>query len=104
MDRRRAARVNVQLPVSVWGVDAFGQAFTSPAMVTNLSANGVVVQGVRRRMRIGESIDVRMGNNKGQFRVIWVGDMSELGLERIGGNSFLPASNLVQFAQSAATC
>ena len=73
-------------------------------MVTNLSANGVVVQGVRRRMRIGESIDVRMGNNKGQFRVIWVGDMSELGLERIGGNSFLPSSDMVQFAQSAATC
>lgn len=104
MDRRRSARVNVQLPVSVWGMDAFGQAFTSPAMVTNLSANGVVVQGVRRRMRIGETIDIRMGNNKGQFRVIWVGDMSELGLERIGGNSFLPASDMVQFAQSAATC
>jgi hypothetical protein len=104
MDRRRAARVNVQLPVSVWGLDAFGQAFTTPAMVTNLSANGVVVQGVRRRMRIGESIDVRMGSNKGQFRVIWIGDMSELGLERIGGNSFLPSSDMAQFAQSAATC
>jgi len=104
MDRRRAARVNVQLPVSVWGLDAFGQAFTTPAMVTNLSANGVVVQGVRRRMRIGETIDVRMGSNKGQFRVIWIGDMSELGLERIGGNSLLPSSDMVQFAQSAATC
>jgi hypothetical protein len=104
MDRRRAARVSVQLPVSVWGVDAFGQAFTSPAMVTNLSANGVVVQGVRRRMRIGETLDLRMGGCKGQFRVIWVGDMTELGLERIDGNSFLPASDLAQFAQPAATC
>jgi len=104
MDRRRAARVNVQLPVSVWGLDAFGQAFTSPAMVTNLSANGVVVQGVRRRMRIGETLDVRMGSCKGQFRVIWVGEMSELGLERMDGNSFLPVSTLVQFAQPAATC
>ena len=104
MDRRRAARVNVQLPVSVWGLDAFGQGFTSPAMVTNLSANGVVVQGVRRRMRIGETIDVRMGDNKGQFRVIWIGEMAELGLERIDGNSFLPASTLAQFAQPAASC
>ncbi len=104
MDRRRAARVNVQLPVSVWGVDAFGQAFTSPAMITNMSANGVVVQGVRRRMRIGETIDVRMGSSKGQFRVIWIGEMSELGLERIDGASFLPASTLAQFAQPAASC
>ncbi len=102
MDRRRTARVSVQLPVSVWGVDAFGQAFTSPAMVTNLSANGIVVQGVRRRLRIGETLDVRMGTCKGQFRVIWVGEMSELGLEKMDGNSFLPVST--QFAQPAATC
>lgn len=73
-------------------------------MVTNLSANGVVVQGVRRRMRIGETIDVRMGSSKGQFRVIWIGEMSELGLEKIAGNSFLPASTLAQFAQPAASC
>lgn len=85
-------------------MDAFGQAFTSPAMVTNLSANGVVVQGVRRRMRIGETIDVRMGSSKGQFRVIWVGEMAEMGLERMDGNSFLPVWHLVQFAQTAATC
>lgn len=85
-------------------MDAFGQAFTSPAMVTNLSANGVVVQGVRRRMRIGETIDVRMGSSKGRFRVIWVGEMAEMGLERMDGNSFLPVSHLVQFAQTAATC
>ena len=102
MDRRRTARVSVQLPVSVWGVDAFGQAFTSPAMVTNLSANGIVVQGVRRRLRIGETLDVRMGSCQGQFRVIWVGEMSELGLEKMDGNSFLPVST--QFAQPAANC
>jgi hypothetical protein len=104
MDRRRAARFTVQLPVSVWGVDAFGQPFSSPAMVTNMSANGVVVQGLRRRMRLGDSLDLRMGSSKGQFRVIWVGEMSEVGLERLTGNSFLPASVMVQFAQPAASC
>jgi hypothetical protein len=104
MDRRRSARVSVQLPVNVWGVDAFGQAFSLPAMVTSLSANGVVVQGVRRRVRIGDTLDLRMGSCKGQFRLIWIGDMSEMGLERIDGNSFLPASPIAQFAQSAASC
>ncbi|HTM36059.1 MAG TPA: hypothetical protein VL156_04895 [Terriglobales bacterium] len=104
MDRRRNARVWVQLPVNVWGVDAFGQAFSLPAMITSLSANGVVVQGVRRRMRIGDSIDVRMGDHKGQFRLIWIGEMAEMGLERIDGNSFLPASEIAQFSQPAASC
>ncbi len=104
MDRRRKARVCVQLPVSVWGVDAFGQAFSSPAMVTNMSSNGVVLQGVRRRMRLGEAIDLRMGDHKGQFRVIWIGELSELGLEKIAGTSFVPAASLGQFSQAAATC
>ena len=104
MDRRRNARVWVQLPVNVWGVDAFGQAFSLPAMITSLSANGVVLQGVRRRMRIGDSIDVRMGDHKGQFRLIWIGEMAEMGLERIDGNSFLPASEIAQFSQPAASC
>jgi hypothetical protein len=104
MDRRRNARVWVQLPVNVWGVDAFGQAFSLPAMITSLSANGVVVQGVRRRMRIGDSVDLRMGDHKGQFRLIWIGEMSEMGLERIDGHSFLPASEVAQFAQPAASC
>ena len=104
MDRRRSARVCVQLPVSVWGVDAFGQPFTSPAMVTNMSASGIVLQGVRRRMRIGDALDVRMGESKGQFRVKWIGEMSELGLEKVTGNSFLPVSAMAQFSQAAATC
>jgi hypothetical protein len=73
-------------------------------MITSLSANGVVVQGVRRRMRIGDSIDVRMGDHKGQFRLIWIGEMAEMGLERIDGNSFLPASEIAQFSQPAASC
>src|SRR5258708_2282947 len=104
MDRRRTARVCVQLPVNVWGVDAFGQAVTSPAMVTNMSSTAVVLQGVRRRMRVGEALDLRMGDHKGQFRVIWIGEMADLGLEKIAGTSFLPAASLGQFSQAAASC
>jgi len=55
-------------------------------------------------MRIGDSVDLRMGDHKGQFRLIWIGEMSEMGLERIDGNSFLPASPIARFAQSAASC
>jgi len=103
MDRRRSARVCVQLPVNVWGLDAFVQAFTTPAVVTNMSASGVVVQGVRRRMRMGDTLDVRMGELKAQFRVIWIGEMSELGLEKVGGNSFFPVSAVTHCSQPA-TC
>jgi hypothetical protein len=104
MDRRRNARISVQLPVNVWGLDAFGQAFTSPAIVTNMSTDGLVLYGVRRRMRIGDSLDVRMGTAKAQFRVIWIGETSELGLETVAGQAFFPPSVLVHCSRAAATC
>ena len=102
MDRRQTPRVDVQLPVHVWGMDAFGQPFTNPALVTNLSAGGLVLQGVTRRLRVGEILDIRMGQEKAQFRVVWVTPTGELGMQRVTAHAFLPGSILVHCAQAAA--
>jgi hypothetical protein len=67
MDRRQNARVTVLLPVEIWGMDAHGRPFTDPAVVINMSAGGIVLQGVRRRMRVGELLDVRMGSHCTRF-------------------------------------
>ena len=104
MDRRQSARVSVQLPVSVWGLDAFGQAFTTSALVTNMSGGGLVVRGIRRRMKIGDTLDVRMGSSKGQFRVVWIGESSEVGLAAVTANTFFPTSVLVHCSGAAAAC
>ncbi|HEX6804351.1 MAG TPA: hypothetical protein VF133_11785 [Terriglobales bacterium] len=104
MDRRRTPRVAVQLPVQVWGLDAFGRPFTQSAMVTNLSSGGIVLQGVRRRMRTGELLDVRMGSTKAEFRVIWISEEGELGMQSLSVQSFLPPAVLTQCAQAAAAC
>src|SRR5436190_13939738 len=87
MDRRHSARVDVQLPVEVWGLDAHGRAFMDPAIVTNMSNDGLILQGLRRKIRAGEILDVRMGNDKAQYRVVWVGGPGsrkpgELGMQR----------------------
>jgi hypothetical protein len=104
MDRRQSPRISVQLPVEVWGLDAFGQAFTDSAMVTNLSAGGIVVQGMRRRIKNGELLDVRMGSTTQQFRVIWIGEGGEVGMQSLTGQAFLPDSVLAHCAQAAAAC
>jgi len=104
MDRRRTPRVSVQLPVQVWGLDAFGQPFTESAMVTNLSSGGIVVEGVRRRMRTGDVLDVRMGSSKAEFRVVWISEEGELGMQNLTAQSFLPQSVLMHCAQAAAAC
>lgn len=104
MDRRQSPRVEVQLPVHVWGMDAYGQPFTNPALVTNLSAGGLVLQGVVRRVRVGELLDVRMGEEQAQYRVVWIAPTGEMGMQRLTASTFLPTSVFVNCAQAAAAC
>jgi hypothetical protein len=101
MDRRKNPRISVQLPVAVWGLDAFGQAFTESAMITNMSSGGIVLQGLRKRMRAGEVLDVRMGRETANFRVIWVNEKGELGMEALTEQTFLPPDVLAHCAQLA---
>jgi hypothetical protein len=109
MDRRQNARVTVLLPVEIWGMDAHGRPFTDPAVVINMSAGGIVLQGVRRRMRVGELLDVRMGSDRAQFRIVWAGGSGsrhagELGMQRVTAQVFLPDSVLAHCSQSTAVC
>src|SRR5215467_3661001 len=106
MDRRRTARVEVQLPVEVWGIDSHGQAFMDPAIVNNMSTGGLVIQGLRRKIRAGEILDVRMGTDKAQYRVAWVAgpgtaNAGELGLHRITVEPAFMNSVLTCCAQAA---
>jgi len=104
MDRRKSPRVSVQLPVEVWGLDAFGQAFTESAIITNMSSGGIVVQGLRKRMRPGEVLDVRMGRETARFRVIWASEKGELGLQALAEQTFVPPSVLIHCSQAAGAC
>jgi hypothetical protein len=106
MDRRQSPRIEVQLPVQVWGMDAHGQPFTNSALVTNMSIGGLVVQGVRRKIRTGEILDVQMGEDKAQFRVVWVVSEGngEIGLQRMTSHTFIAHSVLTHCAQAAAAC
>ncbi len=109
MDRRRNPRVQVRLPIQVWGLDTHGRPFTEPAMVTNMSLGGLVVQGVRHHVRVGELLDVRMGDDTAQFRVVWAAGAGpqrarELGMERVTSVPFLHDSILTHCSQMAAAC
>ena len=104
MDRRRNPRVAVQLPVQVWGMDVFGQPFMDAATVSNMSTSGLVLHGIRRRVRAGEVLDVRMGAKKAEFRVVWVKTTGELGLRSVTSLAFLPDSVLSYCSLATAAC
>jgi len=104
MDRRRSPRVSVQLPVEVWGLDASSQPFMQSAIITNMSSGGIVIEGLRRRMRPGEVLDVRMGYQTAHFRVVWVGEKGDLGMEALTTQAFVPTSILAHCSQAAGAC
>jgi hypothetical protein len=109
MDRRHNPRVEVQLPVQVWGLDAYGQAFMDPAIVTNVSTGGLVVQGLRRKVRAGEILDIRMGSDKAQYRVVWIAgpgsrQAGEVGMQKVTTHAFMADSVFACCSQAAGTC
>jgi hypothetical protein len=109
MDRRHHPRVGVQLPVEVWGLDAHGRAFMDRATVTNMSTAGLILQGLRRKIRAGEILDVRMGSDKAQYRVVWVGGpgsrrAGELRMQRVTEHGFLRTFVLTSCLQVGGSC
>jgi hypothetical protein len=88
MDRRRNPRVTVLLPIRIWGMDVHALPFMQLATVRNISTSGAVIQGMRRQIRLGEILEVQSGEDKAQFRVVWVGRTGtrregEIGLESL---------------------
>ena len=87
-------------------MDTHGQPFTQPGLVTNMSVGGLVIQGIRRKIRTGEILDVQMSQVKAQFRVVWVvtEGVAEIGLQRLTLHTFIAHSMLTHCAQAAAAC
>lgn len=73
MDHRQKPRVTALLPVRVWGLDAHSLPFTQDVTLKNISGGGAVLQGMLRRVRPGELLELQVGDERTQFRVVWVG-------------------------------
>ncbi len=100
MDRRRHPRVDTQLSVQLWGIDTFSQPFAQPAHVRNISSSGLVACGMRYTVRIGSILEVKLGQEKAQFRVVWVGQGGTRRQGEIGLAKLAAEPQLLQFQSS----
>src|SRR3989442_7420615 len=94
MDRRRNARVAAFIPVRLWGIDANSLPFTQMATVKNISSSGVEIHGLMRQVLPGELLDVQLGEDRAQYRVVWAGRMGSRKEGEIGFES-LEAGTLI---------
>jgi hypothetical protein len=83
MDRRKERRLNLELPVRIWGVDKMAHPFAELARVRNVSDHGAVLVGVRSKIQTGEVLDVQLGESRTQFRIVWVSLSGEAGIQAL---------------------
>lgn len=72
MDKLRDLRVNLQLDVKVWGLDASGNPFRHVARTVEIGALGARISGISG-VQENDVIGVQHGNEKARFRVVWTG-------------------------------
>jgi len=107
MDRRRSPRVAAFIPVRLWGMDANSLPFTQMATVKNISSSGVEIHGLMRQVLPGELLDVQLGEDRAQYRVVWAGRMGsrkegEIGLERMEAEPSIWNLDLLRCSRVAA--
>jgi hypothetical protein len=79
-DRRREPRTEVDLALTVWGIDTKGDRFLQLAHARDISLSGALLSGLDAELRSGDVIGILYAGKKARYRVVWVRE-SENGLK-----------------------
>ena len=71
-DRRREPRTDIDLGLTVWGVDTRGDHFLQEARAREISLNGGLILGLDAELRSGDVIGILYSGKKARYRVVWV--------------------------------
>ncbi len=86
MGRRRAARLQIELPVSVSGFDAIGNPFAKTARTLDVSWTGIRLRGVPDAPGLGEVVRVQYKDKRARYRIVWMDkEAGTLGLVGVEG-------------------
>ena len=73
MGQRRTSRDETIVPVRLWGMDVSGQPFIEAVWTRNVSKDGALLKGVRRKLQAGDTLGITYLEKKARLRVVWVG-------------------------------
>jgi len=74
MENRPETRIEADIPVRIWGMDADGRPFFQSASAGNISSDGAMISRVNHKLKTGDIIGIQYGDRKARFRIIWVVD------------------------------
>ena len=90
MGNRRDPRIPARLQVRIAGMDANARTLLQIVTTRNISRHGALLEGLQGTLKPGEIISITYKNNKGRFRVSWVGDAGTDRAGQIGVQSVDP--------------
>ncbi|MGH9492024.1 MAG: hypothetical protein ACRD2K_00860 [Terriglobales bacterium] len=82
MGRRTKRRIEMALPVRIWGLDAVGKPFAQSAQTLDVNHSGARVAGVRGSIALGDVIGIQYKQQKARCKVF-----AEAGLRRVAATS-----------------
>jgi hypothetical protein len=91
MGKRRDPRIEAKLPVRIAGIDVNGRPLLQMVTTRNISRRGALLEGVQGVFKPEETISLTYKNNKGRFRVSWMGNTGTDRAGQIGVQSIDPA-------------
>ncbi len=97
MGKRREPRIEIKVPVRIFGTDAGGQIFSEKVSTLNVSQQGVEVAGVQAKPNVDEIVGLTYGATKVHFRVKWVGTPGTPKAGHLGLLNLSPEKSLWDF-------
>ena len=67
-------RLDVNLPIRVFGMDAENRPFSQEAEARNISLHGAKVAGLEKQLRPGDVVGIQFAGQKTRCKVVWVVD------------------------------
>ena len=86
MSDKPEPRLDVDLPVRVFGMGADGRPFLHNAQARNISHHGAKLFGLETQLKPGDVIGVQFGDKKARCKVIWVVDAGQAQKISVGVN------------------
>jgi diguanylate cyclase (GGDEF)-like protein len=81
---RREQRLNLVLPVRVWGMDVNGELFEHEAITIDITTTGARLEGITGPLQKGCIVGIQHAISKARYRVVWVGAEGSLVQNQIG--------------------
>lgn len=83
-EQRPEPRVDTDLPVRVFGMDANGKPLNQHVRARNISSNGALISGVEQVLNVGDIVGVQLEQKKARFKVVWVVDAGGIEKNQVG--------------------